>query len=93
MVAARPFCKLWFWPLLSFIMCLFSIGLAIALIVVTAQRDSLQGKAAMVTTEPVSVAKKPTVCGENNTNNNVLDLTESPRPGPFHDLTSAEIKN
>ncbi|BFZ06497.1 hypothetical protein BsWGS_09536 [Bradybaena similaris] len=31
-------------------------------------------------------------CGRPNPNNNVIDLSEPDRPGPFHDLTTAELK-
>ncbi|KAH9505424.1 hypothetical protein Btru_057248 [Bulinus truncatus] len=88
-MAASTFCKLWFWPLLSFIFCLISIGLAIALIAVTAQRNSLRVKVTTIVAPANETDTAPIVCGA--LTDNSIDLTEPSTPGPFHDLTSAEI--
>ncbi|KAH9505425.1 hypothetical protein Btru_057249 [Bulinus truncatus] len=83
--------KLWFWPSLAMILAIISICLTLALIVVTNQKHEPQADAAVVKT-PVSNTPRTSVCGATNPNGNTIDLTEPSLPGPFHDLTAAEIK-
>ncbi|KAH9505426.1 hypothetical protein Btru_057251 [Bulinus truncatus] len=84
----------WFWPILALIFAIFAVALALALIVVTKQRDNLQsGSTAPVTAPATNDTSKPPVCGSTNPNGNTINLSEPSNPGPFHDMTATEIKN
>ncbi|KAK0049904.1 amine oxidase [copper-containing] [Biomphalaria pfeifferi] len=90
---AKSIATKWFWGIVAMFFVVLSVGLALALIVVTRQRDGLLN--ASSSSAKVSVITDdvpPTLCGSVNANNNVINLTEPDIPGPFHDLTVEEIK-
>uniref|UniRef100_A0A2C9LF42 Amine oxidase n=1 Tax=Biomphalaria glabrata TaxID=6526 RepID=A0A2C9LF42_BIOGL len=90
---AKSIATKWFWGIVAMFFVVLSVGLALALIVVTRQRDGLLN--ASSSSAKVSVITDdvpPTLCDSVNANNNVINLTEPDIPGPFHDLTVEEIK-
>ncbi|KAI8767863.1 amine oxidase [copper-containing] [Biomphalaria glabrata] len=90
MVNRAALAQRWFWPILAFIFAIFAVALALALIVVTKQRDDL--RSGTTTTAASTSNDTAKVCGATNANGNTISLAEPSSPGPFHDLTSAEIK-
>ncbi|GFO42010.1 amine oxidase [Plakobranchus ocellatus] len=69
------------WPAVAIVMTLLALGLLIALLWVSLERNSSAGQNTLPT------------CGQKDSRAGTIEDEEPQRPGPFHDLTSRELKN
>ncbi|GFO22999.1 amine oxidase [Plakobranchus ocellatus] len=78
------------WQITTAVLLIVSIGLLVALIVVASEKDKTKYRTLPITSDGQEVS----ICGQgsSNPNGNSIDLSEPTNPGPFHDLTTEELK-